>query len=213
MNKLTLAIGIALIPALIALNVQAQERTGVRKPTRAKVELRSKADDIPVLVAKSSARNAPAWTSPSVKRAGAAGAGTTMSLAAPPKSELENLTLTVRKVYTAHGSLMFRQATINPDSNYAFWAGDLADPSRGTVAAGLHVKKGERYLLDFELRANFSTTFTFKVGGAAHDVKVDPGEHHLLAYLDATETTRVVALLKSDTANYVFYSFEVTRVD
>ena len=44
-------------------------------------------------------------------------------------------------------------------------------------------------------------------------INVKAGKRNLLAYLDATETTRVVGLLNSDRANYVFHSLTITRVD
>ncbi len=219
MNKKSVMVGVAVILALFTLNIQAQERSDARKPTRQskelevnKAQIRLKTDSIPVLVAKSSARKAPEWAAISAKPAGASGTSAGTRLAAAPKSELENLTLSVRHIYSTHGNLMFRLATVNSDDNYAFWIG-LETPTLGYVAAALHVKKGERYLLDFKVTAQEFTTFGINVGDTVQDITVNSGDHHLLAYLDATETTRVIALLNSNTAKYTFHSLTITRVD
>ena len=75
----------------------------------------------------------------------------------------------------------------------------MGSPMAGTVWAALH--------------ANELTTPCLNVGNSVQDVTVNPSDHHLLAYLDATETTRVVATVTSDKTNYGFELLQVTRLD
>ena len=219
MKRITTVVILTAVMTLSANDVQAQQDTGARKPTRAEVRqmqptrAQIKPSQVPVLVASSKARQVPAWAKQTPGSGGSAMSGAATTLAAPPKSELENVTLTVRRMYTGHASLAFRLATVSSDNNYAFWNDDIQNVAFGYVMAGINVKAGKRYLLDFEITANEPTTFGINVGDTKQDIAVGSGKRNLLAYVDATETTRVVGLLNSDSANYVFHSLTITRVD
>ncbi len=218
MTRTILAAFLAVVVILFDANIQAAQETEVRKPARVEARevqtrrITTRKPEMPVLVAGASARTMPKWAG-QTRAAGSSGVNAGTTLAAPPKTELEKVTLSVRKIYTQHANLMFRLATINSDDNYAFWFADIPNVALGYVSAAMHVKAGERYLLDFKIDAQVPTTFGINVGDTKQDVSVGAGEHHLLAYLDATETTRVIALLNSNTARYTFHSLTVTRVD
>ena len=51
------------------------------------------------------------------------------------------------------------------------------------------------------------------VSGGGQKFTLQKGSHHLLLYLDATNTTTTQVMLTSDKADYIFYALDVTRVD
>ncbi|MEM7278625.1 MAG: hypothetical protein AAF385_10905 [Pseudomonadota bacterium] len=205
---LVLAFGSCINSARAAEGQDASRtKSAVQTTTRQGATLSAKKASIPVLVATKSARTAPKWAGRTTSASGGP------KMLAAPKAELKKVKLTVRKMYTPAANLMFRFATVNSAGNYAFWDKGIQNVAYGYVSAALNVKAGERYLLDFKITANVATTFGINVGDTKQDIAVTKGEHHLLAYLDATETSSVVALLNSDKARYVFHSLTVSRVD
>lgn len=218
MNKNTVGILCAILVMLSAPGVLAQQDTSVRKPVRAEVKqvqpkrlsVKPAGADIPVIVATNKARFMPS----AVAKSDDAKPSPSTTLAAAPKGELKNVKLTVRNNYTPLANLSFRAAGINSKENYASWSKNTYAITYGAVTAGLYVKAGERYLLDYEITARRNmTTFGINVGDTRQDMTVSTGRQNLLAYLDATETAEIIALLNSNYANFIFHSLTVTRVD
>jgi hypothetical protein len=139
--------------------------------------------------------------------------GTSSDIQAPEKSRLEHLRLTMRNNYGHFGWLDLNEIRhVDTKVDYAVFY-TATDPSMAWTRAHLKVETGERYLIDFSVGASKETTFNVGVSGGGQKFTLQKGSHHLLLYLDATNTTTTQVMLTSDKADYIFYALDVTRVD
>jgi len=223
---------IASFLGIILFSSQAQAETKI-KPIR--MELSAKAHEVPVLstqvrgnmqkarhdTAMASIRNiralAPSKPKPLAKArlmqlTQKPAGGSNTQLKAPATPVLKNLKLSSRKNYHGFGSLALNEVRhIYGLQDYALFY-TATDPTMAYVQARIKVEKGARYLIDWLVKAPQSTVFSVSAGGS-HQFSVGKGDHHLLAYLDSDVDGWTTISVHSDTANYGFYSVEITKVE
>ena len=209
--------------------LDAQQRATV-KPIR--MEMALKAENIPVIstsgkntrarhdTAMSSVRNVRAVAKPNPPKPLSAqqvrsltnpkrpSSGASTNLKAQPKSVINKLKLSPRKNYHGLGYLEMNEVRHIYSKEDAAVFYNATSPFMAYVQAKFKPEKGVRYLMDWSVSVTKKTTFA--VG--ATEITVGEGSHHLLVYLDSETDAWTTIGMSTNTAQYTFYSVEITKV-